>query len=151
MKRDFMAVDPKTLLGIPLFRDMDEEALDKISLMMHHMHIQEGELLTQKGEGALSFYVILSGNYMVSFDDGRAFTLHEKGQIIGWSSVVAPFKYTGTAVALTRGEALFMSSEDIRLLLQEDARISELLMLKISAIVSERMPYITGTKSSLDL
>lgn len=146
-----MAVDQKTLHGIPLFSDMDEDALDKLSPMIHHLHIHEGELLAQKGEGAHSLYVIISGNYMVSFDDGRAFTLHEKGQIIGWSSVVAPFKYTGTAVALTRGEVLAMSSEDIRRLLQDDARISEQLMLKISAIVSERMPYITGTKSSLGL
>jgi CRP-like cAMP-binding protein len=146
-----MAVEPNTLRNISLFEDMDEEALLKISKLMHRITIQEGEVLTQKGEGAHSFYVILSGNYMVSFDNDRAFTLHEKGQIIGWSSIVTPFKYTGTAVALTRGEALSMSSEDFRQLLQEDARISEKMMLKISAIISQRMPYVTGTKSSLGL
>lgn len=146
-----MAVDSKMLRDISLFEDMDEEALDRISSMMHPLKIREGEILTQKGEGAHTFYVIISGNYMVSFDDGRAFTLHDRGQIIGWSSVVTPFKYTGTAVALTYGEVLSMSSEDFRWLLQEDARISELLMLKISAIVSKRMPYVTGTKSSLGL
>lgn len=144
-----MAVEPKVLQDIPLFEDMDDEALLKISRLMNPATIQEGEVLTQKGEGAHSFYVILTGNYMVSFDEGRAFTLHEKGQIIGWSSIVTPFKYTGTAVALTHGEVLTMSSEDFRLLLQEDARISEKLMLKISAIISQRMPYVTGTKSSL--
>lgn len=150
-ERNLMAVDLKMLLDIPLFEDMDEEALDRISSLMHPLKVGEGEILTQKGEGAHTFYVIISGNYMVSFDDGRAFTLHDRGQIIGWSSVVTPFKYTGTAVALTYGEVLSMSSEDFRWLLQEDARISELLMLKISAIVSKRMPYVTGTKSSLGL
>jgi len=143
-----MVVDLKTLHGIPLFGDMDADALEKISLLMRPMKVQEGEILTQRGESTHSFYVILSGNYMVSYNDGRAFTLHRKGQIIGWSSVVTPFKYTGTAVALTVGEVLSMSSEDLRQLLQEDARISEQLMLKISAIISERMPYVTGTKAS---
>jgi CRP-like cAMP-binding protein len=146
-----MAVEPNMLQGISLFEDMDEEARQKISLLMNRITIQEGEILTQKDEGAHSFYVILTGNYMVSFDNDRAFTLHEKGQIIGWSSIVTPFKYTGTAVALTHGEALSMSSEDFRQLLQEDARISEKMMLKISAIISQRMPYVTGTKSSLGL
>jgi CRP-like cAMP-binding protein len=146
-----MAIESKVLHDMPLFEDMDEDALHKISQLMNYTMVQEGEVLTQKGEGAQSFYVILTGNYMVSFDDGRAFTLHEKGQIIGWSSIVSPFKYTGTAVALTRGEVFSMSSEDFRLLLQEDARISEKLMLKISAIISQRMPYVTGTKSSLGL
>lgn len=146
-----MAVEPKVLQNIPLFDDMDEEALYKISRMMHLATVQEGEILTQKGEGAHTFYVVLSGNYMVSFHEDRAITLHEKGQIIGWSSVVSPFKYTGTAVALTRGEILSMSSEEFRRLLQEDAQVSEKLMLKISAIVSDRMPYVTGTKSLLGL
>lgn len=146
-----MAIESKVLHDMPLFEDMDEDALHKISQLMNYTMVQEGEVLTQKGEAAQSFYVILTGNYMVSFDDGRAFTLHEKGQIIGWSSIVSPFKYTGTAVALTRGEVFSMSSEDFRLLLQEDARISEKLMLKISAIISQRMPYVTGTKSSLGL
>lgn len=146
-----MAIESKVLHDMPLFEDMDEDVLHKISQLMNYTMVQEGEVLTQKGEGAQSFYVILTGNYMVSFDDGRAFTLHEKGQIIGWSSIVSPFKYTGTAVALTRGEVFSMSSEDFRLLLQEDARISEKLMLKISAIISQRMPYVTGTKSSLGL
>lgn len=146
-----MAVDPKTLSAISLFREMDEAAIEKISRLMSAVPVDEGEVLTQKREPAHSFFVILSGNYMVSFEDDRALTLHKRGQIIGWSSVVAPFKYTGTAVALTRGEVLSMSSEAFRQLLQEDARISELLMLKISAIVSERMPFVTGTKTSLGL
>jgi CRP-like cAMP-binding protein len=146
-----MAVDATTLTGIPLFEDMNDDALKAISSMMSLVKVGDGEVLARKGDPAHTFYIILTGNYMVSFDEGRAFTLHEKGQIVGWSSIVTPFKYTGTAVALTRGKALSMSSDAFRQLLQEDAQISEKLMLKISAIISQRMPYITGTKASLGL
>jgi len=146
-----MVVSTTTLNDIPLFEDLDEGALQTISSMMHLVKVEEGEVLAQRGEPAHSFYVILSGNYLVSFAGGRSFTLHEKGQIVGWSSIVTPFKYTATAVALTHGQALSMSSEDFRQLLQEDPRISEKLMLKISAIISQRMPFVTGTKSSLGL
>ena len=141
-----MAVNPKTLYDIPLFGDMDADALGKISLLMNYMKVQEGELLTQKGQGAHTFYVIMSGNFLISFNEDRAFTLHEKGQIMGWSSVVTPFRYTGTAVALTHGEVLCLSAEAFRELLRGDARISDLLMKKIYAIFSERMPYFSGTK-----
>ncbi len=143
-----MSVEPKTLQALSLFGDMDEQALNKISVVMHRMTVEEGEVLTKQGQSAHSFYIILSGNYMVSFTDDRAITLHKSGQIIGWSSVVAPFEYTGTAVALTRGEVLSMSGEDLRRLLRDNSRISEKLMMKISAIVSERMPYILGIKTS---
>lgn len=142
-----MAVDAKTIHNILLFEDMQEDALQKIARLLNHMNVHEGEILTQRGEGAHTFYIILSGNYLVSFSDGRAFTLHEKGQIMGWSSVVSPFRYSGTAVALTRGEVLYMSSEDFRELLQGDAVISDVLMKKITAVVTERRPYVTGTKT----
>lgn len=145
-----MAVDPKTLYDIPLFGDMDSSALEKISLLMNYMKVQEGELLTQKGQGSHTFYVILSGNFMISFNEGRAFTLHEKGQIMGWSSVVIPFRYTGTALALTPGEVLCLSATAFQELLMGDARISDLLMKKITAIASERMPYFAGTKGTVD-
>jgi len=145
-----MAVNPKTLYDIPLFGDMDADALGKISSLMNYMKVQEGEVLTQKGQGAHTFYVVLSGNFLISFNEDRAFTLHEKGQIMGWSSVVTPFRYTGTAVALTRGEVLCLSAEAFRELLTGDARISDLLMKKIYAIFSERMPYFSGTKRAAD-
>jgi CRP-like cAMP-binding protein len=141
-----MAVNPKTLYDMPLFGDMDADALAKISSLMTYTKVQEGELLTQRGQAAHTFYVILSGNFLISFTENRAFTLHEKGQIMGWSSVVTPFRYTGTAVALTRGEVLCLSSDAFRELLIGDARISELLMKKLNIIVSERMPYFIGTK-----
>ena len=131
---------------MPLFGDMDADALGKISSLMTYAKVQEGELLTQRGLTAHTFYVILSGNFMISFNEDRAFTLHKKGQIMGWSSVVTPFRYTGTAVALTHGEVLCLSAEAFRELLMGDARISELLMKKINTIVSERMPYFAGTK-----
>ena len=145
-----MAVNPKTLYDMSLFRDMDADALGKISLLMNYMKVQEGELLTQKGQNAHTFYVILSGNFMISFKEDRAVTLHERGQIMGWSSVVTPFRYTGTAVALTRGEVLCLSAAAFRELLMGDARISELLMKKINAIIAERMPYYAGRKKAVN-
>ncbi len=142
-----MAVDSKVLSDMALFEDLSAEQLGRVSGIMHYMRIHEGETLTVKGEAAHTFFVILSGNFMVAFDEGRAFTLHEQGQIIGWSTVVTPFTYTGTAVALTDGEVLCLSADDFQELLQGDAWISDNLMKHIHQIVSERMPYVTGKTS----
>ena len=146
----FMAVNPKTLYDMHIFQDMDADALGKISSLMNYMKVQEGELLTQNGQNAHTFYVTLSGNFMLSFNEDRAFTLHERGQIIGWSSVVTPFRYTATAVALTRGEVLSLSAASFRELLMGDARISEILMKKINPIISERMLFYERTKRKMD-
>ena len=51
-----MAVDPKTLYDIPLFEDMEADALEKIASLMNYLKVQEGELLIQKGQGAMAYY-----------------------------------------------------------------------------------------------
>jgi len=81
---------------------------------------------------------------MLSFKEDRTITLHEKGDIMGWSTVVTPFQYRGTVTALTEGEVLTMSGQEILRLIQENSTLSEKIMKKINAVVEKRMPFVTG-------
>jgi len=71
--------------------------------------------------------------------------LHNKGNIIGWSTVVTPFQYRGTAIALTDGLVLSMPGQEFLRLIQSDSTLGDKIMRKINKIVSERMPYTTGS------
>jgi len=81
---------------------------------------------------------------MLSFKEERSFTLHNKGNIIGLSTVVTPFRYTATAVALTDGLVLLMQGQEFLRLVQSNSALGDKIMRKINKIVSERMPYMTG-------
>ncbi|MBW2368286.1 MAG: cyclic nucleotide-binding domain-containing protein [Deltaproteobacteria bacterium] len=139
-----MSADEQLLSTMDLFAELESQELEKVAVLLHAMKVSEGEILTQRGEAAHTFYIILSGNYMMSFQAGRAVTLHHRGEIMGWSTVVTPFEYTGTGVALTDGEVLCMPGADFQELLQADAVVSEKIMKKINEIVAERRIYITG-------
>ena len=139
-----MSTDIQTLKSLDLFADLNFGELEQIAPLMHLMKVTEGEVLTRKGEPARTFFIILSGNFMLSFNEERSFTLHNKGNIIGLSTVVTPFRYTGTAVALTDGLVLLMQGQEFLRLIQSNSALGDKIMRKINKIVSERMPYMTG-------
>jgi CRP-like cAMP-binding protein len=141
-----MPVDTKILASLDLFSDFDTNELEKVSPLMHQMKVTEGEELFRRGSNAHSFFIILSGSFMMSFAKDRAFTLHKKGQIMGWSTIVTPFQYTATSTALTKGAVLFMQREDFTELLQGDAKVSDKIMKKINGIISDRMSYFSVQK-----
>lgn len=140
-----MSTDIQTLKSLDLVADLNFDELEQIAPLMHLMKVTEGEVLTRKGEPARTFFIILSGNFMLSFKDERSFTLHNKGNIIGWSTVVTPFRYKGTTTALTDGLVLSMSGQEFLSLIQSNSALGDKIMQKINIIVSERIPYVTGT------
>jgi len=139
-----MSTDIQTLKSLDFFADLNFGELEQIAPLMHLMKVTEGEVLTRKGELARTFFIILSGNFMLSFKEERSFTLHNKGNIIGLSTVVSPFRYTGTAIALTDGLVLLMQGQEFLRLIQSNSALGDKIMRKINKIVSERMPYMTG-------
>ncbi|MBC2696607.1 MAG: cyclic nucleotide-binding domain-containing protein [Desulfobacteraceae bacterium] len=140
-----MSSDIQTLKSLDFFADLNFGELEQIAPLMHLMKVTEGEVLTRKGEPARTFFIILSGNFMLSFKEERSFTLHNKGNIIGWSTVVTPFRYTGTAIALTDGLVLYMAGQEFLRLIQSYSALGDKIMRKINKIISERMPYVTGS------
>ena len=82
--------------------------------------------------------MILSGSFVVHLKAGTSYTLDRKGTVIGWSTVIAPFEYTGTATALTDGDVLYISSLDFFALIQNNNELGEKLMKKINKISAER-------------
>ncbi len=136
-----LTIDVKLIGQLDLFKGLLPRELEKIVPLLHHMKINEGEEFITIGQPAKTLYIILSGNYMVYFKNGNAFTVHYRGDIVGWTTVVTPFRYSGTVVALTDGEVLTLSGQDFRQLLLENAELGEKIMKKIHAIMGERTPF----------
>ncbi len=141
-----MSIDTHTLKSLDLFPDLNHAELEQIASLMHQIRVTEGEVLMRRDDPAHTFFIILSGNFMIYFKESRAFTLHKKGDIMGWSTVVTPFRYTGTAVALTDGAVLSMPGQEFFRLIQSNSVLGDKIMKIINKIIAERMPFVTGTK-----
>ena len=88
-----MHIDFQNIQDIDIFKDLTPEEFDKVLPIIHPVKILEGERLIREGDTSQIFYIIISGNYMIYFKDGRAFTLHKKGKMIGWSTIASNLRY----------------------------------------------------------
>ncbi len=125
-----------------LFKALTPKELEQISSIIHPSTVVEGETVIRRGAPAQIFYIVLSGDYLVYFKNGRSFTLHYKGDIFGYTTVVTPFKYSGTVVALTDGEVLTISGQNFLRLIQGNSSLGEKIMKTIYQTMSERLPFV---------
>ncbi len=137
-----MHLDLQNIQEIDIFKDLSTEELDKVLPIIHPVKIFEGERLIREGDTSQMLYIIISGNYMIHFKDGRAFTLNQKGEMIGWSTIANPFTYHESAVALTDGEALTIPIEEFLDLMQGDSDLGSKITKKVTEIVRQRKAFI---------
>jgi CRP-like cAMP-binding protein len=126
------------LESIGIFSTLTQEELETVAPLIHPMKVMEGEILARRGDIARTFFIIVKGNFMIAFNDGKAITLHDKGDIMGWSTLVTPFEYRGTIVALTKGEVLTMPGQEFYRLLQSNSALGDKIMKEINPIAASR-------------
>jgi CRP-like cAMP-binding protein len=136
-----MSASLELLKSIEMFSAFTQEELEKIAPLVQPMKVMEGEILAKRGRRAVTFFIVIKGDFMISFENGKAITLHNKGDIMGWSTLIAPFEYRGTVVALTNGEVLTLPGQEFYLLLQSESALSNKIMNEINLIVASRTPY----------
>lgn len=146
-----MSVEIEKIQDLNLFQSLGEEEIEHIAALMTPLSVDEGEELARAETPARNFFIILSGNFMVSFKNGRAITLHKKGQIMGWSTLISPFYYTGTMTALTKGEVLSIYVNDLMDLIQSSTEFGHKIMEVVHQIMQERMPFFKNDMEHEDL
>ncbi|MBN1932864.1 MAG: cyclic nucleotide-binding domain-containing protein [Desulfobacterales bacterium] len=143
-----MLIDTQALETLNLFKGFEPDEIEQIASLMHHKRTMEGEVLTRRGDCAETFYILISGYYIIYFEEGESVVLHKKGEIIGWSTAATLFNYLGTTVALTDGEVLSMPGEDFLDLIRNNSMLGDKIMKKINKIVAERMNLIKKTRNN---
>lgn len=136
-----MTIELNFLSKLDVFSDLTQEELLEISGMAHSMKIKEGEILIHEGMHATTMYINVKGAFMISFHHDRAMIVQDRGEIMGASAIVSPYRYTGTATALTDGEVVSITGKDFLRFMQGHVQLGDKMMKKIDRIFTQRMPY----------
>ncbi len=128
-----MPVATDTISQLDLFKDLKTAELTRIAAIAQLLRVGEGEILTRRDNTANTFYIIISGMFMISYQKERALTLNRKGDFIGWSSIADPQRYTGTTTALTAGEVLAITGSDMLALMDDNPDLKDKVMARITA------------------
>ena len=141
-----MSIDADILKSLDFFVDFKQHELEACAATLKSRTVEAGEVIIERGTPALTFFIILSGTYEVTFEGGRSNILERMGEVMGWSTVVHPFHYTGTITAKKDGEVLEISSRNFFELIQGDNALGEKIMKKIDKIASERRTIAAGSQ-----
>lgn len=131
-------LDAGKLKQLPFFKDLLPDEWSQVYPLLDRIRAIEGEQLIREGDMARSLFIILRGHFMIHYKDGRAITLNQKGDIIGWSSVISPFQYTANVTALTDGEVLCIQSDRFVELIQGNTALGTKLIKKINEFINTR-------------
>ncbi len=139
-----MPVEPQLLEQLSFFKDLKLEELEEFASLLSPLAVKKGDVVIQEGTPALTFYIIYKGRFKISSEQGPGMTIDQKGEIMGWSTVVAPFQYRGTVKAISDGELLYISSRDFMTMIQGNNELGEKVVRKINKVAAERRAVLSG-------
>lgn len=142
-------VSPELLRQFPLFADQSFYMLEEIAILSKEVNVEKGDWLFREEEEASKFYLILDGKieltiYLFLNGDGqhlKATSPFGRGEILGWSSIVKPYRYTLGARAKIKSRLLEIEAEQFRVLLDDNPEYGYSLMKKITEVISERLEF----------
>lgn len=140
-------ISPEELRKFTFFARQGYYILDEIALISDEVHVKNGECLFQEDTEADRFYIVKEGSIFLTtciYRGGKVEHLDAmepigKGEVLGWSAVVQPYKYRMGALARADSTVIAIEAEPLRHLLEENPENGYLFMKKISELISDRL------------
>lgn len=146
-----MTVCPETLRVVPVFADLNDEALQQLAITCRHHTFKKNTRIIQQGEIGKHLYIIESGRVkvFVSSEDGREITINEEaaGSCIGEIALLDDEPRSASVETLEKTEAIAISKSAFQACVTENPTIA----FEIIRTLTRRLRSATGGIKSLAL
>ena len=132
-----MKEEEKVLLKkIPLFEDLDDNAMKNILSIVRRKNFDKNEIIFEDGDEAESFYIAVSGHvkiYKLS-NDGKEQILHiiEKGESFGEAAIFSGENYPAYAETIEKSSLIYIPKNRFLSLLQKYPDLSLKMLASLS-------------------
>lgn len=127
----------------PFLADLDSDSLDALSKFAMERIFENGTLIFEQGDTASRFYLINSGNVLVSSEarSGEKVEIEMlgAGDVLGWSWLFEPFQWQFDAQAVGETETIFFYATPLLAYLEENPALGYELMRRVAAITIRRL------------
>jgi CRP/FNR family cyclic AMP-dependent transcriptional regulator len=138
-------ISPETLRRFPLFASFEDRDLKKIAMLGEVVDIPKDIHLFDEGKTADAFYIILEGQVMITVALGSktmervGVTRLGKGELLGWSALVEPYRYQLGALTLTSCKLAKFRGAELCELMTHHPDIGCILMSRITQVIGDRL------------
>ncbi|QIT54538.1 Crp/Fnr family transcriptional regulator [Aquisalimonas sp. 2447] len=127
----------------PFFAGLDEPVLQYLGSHATRQVLPKGNLLFRQGDAADAFYMLLGGEILVEIPaiTGPSLEIQRlgQGQVLGWSWLISPYRWTFQARAEEDTEVLAFDGAAILAHCEENPDFGYALLKRFSALMSERL------------
>jgi CRP/FNR family cyclic AMP-dependent transcriptional regulator len=138
-------LDPEILKTFHLFAGLSETELRSLSIIANKVSFQRGDLVFSEDDPAHTLYLLVDGWVDVVVNTDAQGEQHElvttlsPGDILGWSALVEPYVYTGSAVCASPVEAIEFRGADLLGMFELDPRLCCVIMRRVCQVISDRL------------
>jgi CRP-like cAMP-binding protein len=129
-----------------LFEGLSDEGRRRLFAVAKRRPLESGEYLFQLGDSADDFFVLVKGAVDLCLPMPLRGVVKEvsvetvgKGQALGWSALVSPYRFTLSARATEPSEAVGFARRDLMNLFDDEPKSGRAFFTKIAEIVSVRL------------
>jgi voltage-gated potassium channel len=133
-RRDFV-VTWGMVARVPLFAGLKASDIADIMRLLRAQQVEDGAIITRRGEPAHSMYFIAAGNVEIQLKDKRVRL--GAGQFFGEIAVLRRARRSATATAITRVSLLALDAHDMHALMDRQPQIAE----RIREVARHRIGY----------
>ena len=136
-----------------LFSGLGDDELARVAIICSEIELTEGTPLFSEHQPAEQIYVVTKGQIALHKSIGtfqvqpmRRFAtvaFCAPGQVVGWSALVEPYRYTLSATAWEHCQLLGISSSLLRRAMELNPGIGYRIMKSLSEVMGRRLQQVT--------
>jgi len=126
----------------PFLQGLEPQYLGLIVGCASNVRFKSGQFLFREGEEANQFYMVREGKVALQISTARQpiiIQTVDKGDVLGWSWLVPPYRWRFDARALELTRAIALDGRCLRRKSEEDHNFGYELLRRFSTIIVERL------------
>jgi CRP-like cAMP-binding protein len=135
---------PGELKSCEFFRDFPDSFLAKLADRCQVETFQDEERIFREGEEATKVYLLMEGKVTLQIQLKQYHhvivgTIEERGELFGWSALVASKRYSASVQCLGKSSVLSLKGEELEKLFEEEPLLGLHFMKKIAGLIDRRL------------
>jgi CRP/FNR family cyclic AMP-dependent transcriptional regulator len=139
-------MDIADLRRAAIFEGLPATAMERLFALAHPLRCRAGDSLFRLGEEATRLHVALSGRVELTFPLSLGavtrempFEVKTGGSLVGWSALVAPYRFTLSARATEDSELAAFPRDEMLRLFEAEPQIGHVVMRHIAEVIGRRL------------
>ena len=136
-------ISPELLRRYPYFSTVDDDSLKAVAMLAEEKSVPAGTEMFRGGDPADALNIIVKGEvdiqYLLGNGERRTVDTLVSGDILGWSALIEPYKYTAIATATKPTQLVAIQAKKLRQLCDKDPLLGYRLTIEVARLLAHRL------------